>query len=165
MLGELRGPVVRSTVRRISSIRYESVRAKLSPIEQGIEAQETPCVLVIEDDPLVQARLEQLIEASGLAAVSVSSSFTARAALAAVYFPILIVDRMLEDGDSIGLCGELRRQHARPVYLIVLSALDSAKDIAHGLSAGVDAYMSKRSSDQEFLKQLETARRIISARA
>ena len=124
--------------------------------------QDSPCVLVVEDDELTQARLEVLIEAAGLAAVSVPSAEKARAALAAVFFPIVIVDRMLEDGDGISLCGEVRRQHANSrVYLILLSALDSAQDVAAGLAAGADAYVSKRSSDEEFLAKLTEALRTI----
>lgn len=133
-----------------------------SSSEQAHAQQDAPCVLVVEDDPLAQARLEHLIEATGLAAVSVPSAEKARAALAAVHFPIVIVDRMLEDGDGLALCGELRRQHpARRIYLIVLSALDSAHDVETGLAAGVDVYLSKRSTDIEFLERLAAARRSI----
>jgi DNA-binding response OmpR family regulator len=123
---------------------------------------DSPCVLVVEDDELIQARLELLIEAAGLAAVSVPSAKKARAALAAVFFPIVIVDRILEDGDGIDLCDEVRRQQAHSrVYLIVLSTLDSPHEVAAGLAAGADVYMSKRSSDGELLANLATARRTI----
>jgi DNA-binding response OmpR family regulator len=130
--------------------------------EHASESQDSPCVLVVEDDPLTQARLELLLETAGLAAVSVPSAEKARAALAAVFFPIVIVDRMLEDGDGIALCSEVRQQHLQSrVYLILLSALDSAADIATGLAAGADAYMSKRAPDHELLEKLARARRII----
>jgi len=127
------------------------------------DATDSPCVLVVEDDPLTQARLELLIEATGLAVVSVPSAEQARAALRAVFFPIVIVDRMLEDGDGIALCDEVRRQRLQSrVFLIVLSALDSATDMAAGLAAGADEYLSKRATDDELLAKLGTARRIVS---
>src|SRR5688572_2320 len=69
-----------------------------APSVEHVESRDSPCVLVVEDDPLTQARLEVMIEASGLVAVSVPSARQARAALAAVFFPIVIVDRILEDG-------------------------------------------------------------------
>lgn len=126
------------------------------------DAGDSPCVLVVEDDPLTQARLELLIEAAGLAVVSVPSAEQARAALRAVFFPIVIVDRMLEDGDGITLCNEVRRQHLQSrVFLMVLSTLDSASDIAAGLAAGADEYLSKRAPDAELLAKLGAARRII----
>ena len=137
----------------------------LASIHRPTQPQDSPCVLIVEDDPLTQARLELLIETSGLAAVSVASTQKARIALAAVFFPIVIVDRLLEDGDGIALCDEVRQQNAQNrVYLMLLSALDSATDIAAGLAAGADAYMSNRSSDQELLALLATARRTVSSR-
>jgi len=126
------------------------------------EPHDSPCVLIVEDDPLTRARLELLLEAIGLAAVSVPSAHEARAALAAVFFPIVIVDRMLEDGDGISLCHEVRQQHLESrVYLMLLSALDSAADMAAGMAAGADDYLSKRASDSDLIAHLEAARRII----
>jgi DNA-binding response OmpR family regulator len=119
--------------------------AQRTPDDGARESQGFPCVLVVEDDPLTQARLELLIETAGLGAVSVPSAEKARAALAAEFFPIVIVDRMLEDGDGIALCSEVRRQHLQGrVYLMLLSALDSDSDVAAGLAAGADDYLSKR---------------------
>jgi DNA-binding response OmpR family regulator len=139
-------------------LAMRSMQAQVLTHHQSEPRQDLPCVLVIEDDELAQARLELLIEAVGLAAVSVPSAEKARAALAAVFFPIVILDRMLEDGDGISLCKEVRRQQSTSrVYLILLSALDSAHDVAMGLAAGADAYLSKRSSDDEFIASLKTA--------
>lgn len=136
--------------------------AEVAPNHRSAETQDSPCVLVVEDDPLTQARLELLLETAGLAAVSVPSTEKARAALAAVFFPIVIIDRMLEDGDGLGLCGEVRRQHSQGrVYLILLSALDSAAEMAIGLAAGADAYIAKRSPDHELLANIDRARRTI----
>ena len=123
---------------------------------------DSPCVLVVEDDLLTRERLEALLEAAGLTAVSVPSAVAARAAIAAVFFPIVILDRMIEDGDGIALCGEVRRQELQGrVYLMLLSARDSAADIAEGLAAGADDYLSKRSTDDELLSKLARARRLI----
>jgi len=127
------------------------------------DSRDSPCVLVVEDDPLTQARLELLIETAGLAVVSVPSAKQARAALRAVFFPIVIVDRMLEDGDGIALCGEVRRQRVQSrVFLMLWSALDSASDIAAGLAAGADEYLSKCATDDELLAKLGAARRVVS---
>jgi DNA-binding response OmpR family regulator len=65
------------------------------------------CVLLIEDDPHACKRLELLIEAIGLRVYSVSAAQEARGALAAVRFPIVIIDRMLGDEEGIALCQQL----------------------------------------------------------
>ena len=125
---------------------------------------ESPWVLVVEDDPLAQARLESLIETAGLGAVSVSSAQKARAALRAVFFPIVIIDRMLEDGDGIQLCCDVRQQRTQGrIVLMVVSALDSSADIAEALAAGAEEYLSKRATDDELLARFTDARRRVTA--
>jgi CheY-like chemotaxis protein len=115
-------------------------------------------VLIIDDDELTSARLEILVEACGHGALSVASVEEAQHAMRAVYFPILIVDRMLGDGDGIDLCREYRARHPQNgVYIIILSALDSAADVNAGLIAGADDYVSKRSTDPQLIQRLRKA--------
>jgi DNA-binding response OmpR family regulator len=115
-------------------------------------------VLIIDDDELTSARLEILVEACGHGALSVTSVDQARHAMDAVYFPILIVDRMLGDGDGIDLCREYRNRHPQNgVYIMILSALDSAEDVSAGMVAGADDYVSKRSTDPQLIARLRRA--------
>jgi len=119
-------------------------------------------VLIIEDDELVSARLELLLEAEGHGSVSVTSMEQAKQAMIAIYFPVLIIDRMLGDGDGINICREFRQRHPRKrVYIMMLSSLDSPEDITAGLAAGADAYVSKRGTDSELLAQLKAATEVI----
>ncbi len=115
-------------------------------------------VLIVEDDEATRSRLELLIESAGHGALSVSTAAEAREALSAVFFPIVILDRILEHTDGLDLCRELRsiRAHDR-MYIIMLSVRDSQEDIAAGLHAGADEYISKRVSDRELLERLRKA--------
>ena len=80
----------------------------------------------------------------------------------AIYFPIIIVDRMLGDGDGIDLCREYRARHTHPgVYIIILSALDSAADVSAGMIAGADDYISKRATDVQLIDRLRRAAAIM----
>jgi len=115
-------------------------------------------VLIIDDDELTSARLEILVEACGHGALTVASIDEARQAMNAVYFPILIVDRMLGDGDGIDLCHEYRARHPQKgVYIMILSALDSVADVNAGMVAGADDYVSKRSTDVRLIARLRKA--------
>jgi DNA-binding response OmpR family regulator len=119
-------------------------------------------VLIVEDDELLRARLEVLIESAGYGAVGVGSASEAREALSALFFPMIIVDRMLGDGDGITLCSELRQRSTDGhVYIMLLTALDSPAEVAAGLTAGADAYLSKRAADSELLAQLRSAWKVI----
>jgi len=120
------------------------------------------CVLLVEDDPLARERLELLIAAAGFGVFSVASCKEARDAAAAVVFPIMVIDRMLGDGDGIELIADLRRQCSpNRVFMMLLSALDTEADIAGGLAAGADDYLSKRGSDENLLDRLRAAIRTI----
>lgn len=119
-------------------------------------------VLIVEDDELMRARLEALVEGAGYGVVSVGSASEAREALSALFFPMIIVDRMLGDADGITLCRELRqRANDGHVYIMLLTVLDSPAEVAAGISAGADAYLSKRAGDAELLAQLRTAWKVI----
>lgn len=119
-------------------------------------------VLIVEDDALLRARLEALIEGAGYGVVGVGSVSEAREALSALFFPMIIVDRMLGDGDGIKLCSELRQRSTDGhVYIMMLTALDSPLEVAAGFSAGADAYLSKRAGDAELLAQLRSAWKVI----
>ena len=119
-------------------------------------------VLVVEDDALMRERLEALIEGAGYGVVSVASAGEAREALSALFFPMIIVDRMLGDGDGINLCRELRQRSTDGrVYIILLTVLDSPAEVAEGMTAGADAYLSKRSPNDELLEQLRSAWKVI----
>ena len=115
-------------------------------------------VLIVEDDETTRSRLEMLIESAGHGALSVSTAAEARKALEAVFFPIVIVDRMLEHTDGLDLCRQLRSIAAHDrLYIILLSARDSQQDVDAGLLAGADEYVSKRASDRELLDRLNRA--------
>jgi two-component system, cell cycle response regulator len=119
-------------------------------------------VLVVDDDPEVASMLEALLVNAGYRVVCARSVFMALEALAEDAFPIVIIDRGLEDGDGIRLCKEIR-QSSSPgyVYIILLTARDSREDVVAGLQAGADDYLSKKISESELIARLNTASRIV----
>jgi DNA-binding response OmpR family regulator len=132
-----------------------------STSRSGTTSEATRCVLVVEDDLLTQQHLETMIEGAGYSVTSVSSMQQAREATAAIFFPIVIIDRLLGDGDGITLCTDLRNRISQSrAYLLVFSVLDAPHQIAEGMRAGADAYLSKRTSDAELLAYLDVATRV-----
>jgi DNA-binding response OmpR family regulator len=133
--------------------------------QASIESDKPPTslnVLIVEDDELLSMRLEMLLEDHGHGSTSVSSIEQANQALTAVYFPVLIVDRMLSDGDGMELCRKFRARHPdRRVYIMMLTSMDAPGEVAAGLEAGADAYVSKRADDSELLAHLKKATEVI----
>jgi len=107
---------------------------------------------------MICERLALLFEAADLGSICVHSAAEARRALEALFFPIVVIDRVLPDGDGIELCKEVRRlSRDGRAYLLLLSALDTAADLAHGLAAGADDYLSKRASEAELVARVKAA--------
>jgi two-component system, OmpR family, phosphate regulon response regulator OmpR len=148
--------------RRMTAPLADSEPGSESVAKSGKPALSSLNVLIIDDDDLVSSRLELLLEAEGHGSVSVASLEQARQAMAAIYFPVLIIDRMLGDGDGMDICREFRARHPeRRVYIMMLSTLDSPADVTAGLDAGADAYVSKRATNSELLKHLRAATEVI----
>jgi diguanylate cyclase (GGDEF)-like protein len=119
-------------------------------------------VLIVEDDPDVSSMLQALLVASGYRVVCARSGFMAKEALAEEAFPIVIIDRGLEDGDGMRLCTEIRQSNESGyVYIILLTARDSKEDVVAGLQAGADDYWSKKIGEAELVARLNTASRIV----
>lgn len=113
-------------------------------------------VLIVDDDELVCARLESLLAGRGIGTLAVHTLEEARQALKAVYFPLVILDRHLADGDAIELCRTYRAQHHHAsVRIVFLSGQASECDVRAGLGAGADDYVSKSCRDEELLARIE----------
>lgn len=112
-------------------------------------------ILIVDDDEVLCARLESLLSASGIRSLSVYSLRAASEAMRAVYFPVVVLDRKLGDGDGLALCREYRaRLVDRKVSILVLSAADSPADEKLALAAGADDFLSKSCSDEELVARV-----------
>jgi PAS domain S-box-containing protein len=110
-------------------------------------------VLIIDDDDLLCARLEQLLESEGIGALSVTSIAEARAAIEMIYVRLMIVDKRLGDGDGIDLCLEYRNQNPdKCIPILLLSGALRESDSIAASAAGADACLSKSSADGEVLQ-------------
>lgn len=123
-------------------------------------------VLLVDDDELLCERLACLLDRRGIRSISVHSLQMASEAMRAVYFPVVVLDRQLGDGDGLALCRDYRlRQAERKVSILVLSILDSAEEAKFALDAGADAFLSKRSSEESVLDRVEQLYEIAAQKA
>lgn len=128
--------------------------------------QESMPLLLVEDDDITRDRLEGLLTRARFDVYSVSSAREAREMMRALVFPLVVIDRILGDGDGISLIGELRRRYEpHRVFLMLFSALDSEEERRSGIAAGADDYLSKRSSDEELLGRLTAAKATVRLRS
>ncbi|NCS97751.1 MAG: response regulator transcription factor [Candidatus Pacebacteria bacterium] len=106
-------------------------------------------VLVVENDPLLSQSLKNHCEYKGISANFTSQISTAIELLEKEKFSVVVVDRVLDDGDGLELV-EYLRDIAPQIKVMVCSQLGSERERISGLEIGADAYLSKPFSFTEF---------------
>lgn len=114
-------------------------------------------LLVVEDEPKIAGFLRRGLEEEGHRVQVAGDLAEARLALAAD-FDLLLVDRMLPDGDGLALIRELRRQGVR-TPAICLTARDRVEERVEGLHGGADDYLAKPFAFDELLARMAAVTR------
>ncbi len=108
-------------------------------------------VLVVEDEPLLQQRLQGILLQLGFAAdglLCAASLGEARACLASQPVTLALVDLMLPDGSGLDLIAEMRAE-SPDMGILVVSAWSSEESILRALRAGATGYVLKERDDIE----------------
>ena len=114
--------------------------------------------LVVEDEPRIGAYVARLLgQLNGIVDV-VQTLADAHQALGSFTYDLAVVDRMLPDGDALGLVAALNQMPDRPA-IIMLTAKDAKEDIIEGLNTGADDYLGKPFEPQEFVARVQAVLR------
>jgi DNA-binding response OmpR family regulator len=114
-------------------------------------------VLVVEDEPAVSQFIRQSLEEAGYE-VGISENMADADTVARNREPdLVLLDRMLPDGDGIEWLRRFRTDSDVPVML--LTAKDSLGDRVHGLDAGADDYIGKPFQLEELLARIRALTR------
>jgi two-component system, cell cycle sensor histidine kinase and response regulator CckA len=124
-------------------------------------------VLVVEDEAYARAALTQKLRERGHDVVECTTGEQALALHAVQRFPLLLIDWVLPGLDGIALCRRLRSLSnsvgALPV-IIFTTGRDSPHDLARGLDAGADDYLTKPIDPGLLATRLAIAERMVEER-
>jgi two-component system cell cycle response regulator len=121
-----------------------------------------PSILIVDDDDLVLARLQELVKAAGYEVRTATGVAEALGALETFPASIIVTDFNMTDTDGLELCRCVRkRRFAGYVYIILFSLRDCEDDILAAFDAGADDYVIKRTSATQFMARLRTAKRVL----
>lgn len=115
-------------------------------------------LLLVEDDPDIAAALRRGLAAEGFAVDHAATRDSALVLLCDAIYPIVIIDRILPDGDGIELCRALR-ERGQSSMILLLTARDAIADRVEGLKAGADDYLTKPFAFEELLARIEALTR------
>jgi two-component system cell cycle response regulator len=121
-----------------------------------------PTVLIVDDDSLVNARLQELVAADGYTVRTAAGAIEALRSLEQHPTSIVVTDLNMPEVDGLDLCRRIRaRAWPGYIYIVLLTVRNDEKDILAGLDAGADDYLSKRTSAAQFTARLRIARRVL----
>ena len=123
-------------------------------------------VLVAEDEPLFRKILTQLLSPEFDLTVTEDGT-SALACLQEENGPVMaILDWVMPKMTGIDVCRELRtHRQTAGIYVILLTARNSAADIVAGLRVGADDYVTKPVQAEELRARVQLGCRIIELRA
>ena len=121
----------------------------------------TAKILVVDDTALNVKLLADLLGAKGYRTVTAASGLEALARLEADKPDLVLLDVMMPGMSGYEVCEAIRANPAHAMLPIVLvTALDPAKERAKGLDAGADDFLSKPVNQAELLARVRSLLRI-----
>jgi len=112
-------------------------------------------ILVVDDDPVIQKLLAVNFEMEGYRVVTAGDGEEALAQVALEHPDAVVLDVMMPKIDGIEVVRRMRADAgAAAIPVLLLSARAQAKDIAEGLDAGADAYMTKPFEPLDLLERV-----------
>jgi len=109
-------------------------------------------IMLIEDDVMLLNSNRLLLESSEYDVISAETLAAARELLGKTRPDLIVLDIVLPDGNGLDFLRELRCASAIPVLL--LTTLNTDKDMVKGLEAGGDDYLPKPFSVDVFLTRV-----------
>lgn len=121
-------------------------------------------ILIVEDEPSLQAALVDLLQAAGHAVDAVGDGAAALERASAHSYDVVLLDVMLPGIDGNEVCARLSRN--RPdLGILMLTAKGAEEDKVRGLQLGADDYVTKPFGAKELLARVEAVgRRAVVAR-
>ncbi len=119
---------------------------------------ETPKILVVDDDIRLRALLERYLVEQGYVVRSAACGEQMDRYLEREVFHLIVLDLMLPGEDGLSICRRLRQQ-MNSLPIVMLTAKGDEVDRIIGLEIGADDYMPKPFSPRELLARIKAVLR------
>lgn len=120
--------------------------------------QETPKVIVVDDDMRLRALLERYLVEQGFVVRSAANAEQMDRLLERENFHLLVLDLMLPGEDGLSICRRLRQTN-NDIPIVMLTAKGDEVDRIIGLELGADDYMPKPFNPRELLARIKAVLR------
>lgn len=114
-------------------------------------------ILIVDDEPDIVELVRVTLEDERIAVVEASDGETALSEAIRVRPDLILLDVHLPDMSGLDVCRRLRaEQDGPPTKIVMLTAAAGADDVARGLAAGADHYLTKPFSPVRLLGLVES---------
>lgn len=120
-------------------------------------------VLVADDDAVTRAVVAAILRKGEFDVQTAADGEQAWHALEQPEAPaVAVLDWMMPGLDGPEICRRLRAEQAlAPIYIVLLTARESAEDVMAGLRAGADDYVTKPPGEDELLARVKVGARVV----
>lgn len=115
--------------------------------------EQTPTILVVEDEPSLVDTLEYNLVRQGYTVAIATDGFKALELARSLHPDLIVLDVMLPGLDGFEICRILRREMNVPI--LMLTARDDEIDKVVGLEMGADDYLTKPFSMRELMARVK----------
>jgi two-component system, OmpR family, phosphate regulon response regulator OmpR len=115
---------------------------------------DTPHILVVDDDRRIRQLLQTYLVESGFRVTVAPTAREARSRMDGIVFDLIVLDIMMPGESGLAFTAVLRENGNR-VPILMLSALADSGDRIDGLSAGSDDYLAKPFEPRELLLRIQ----------
>jgi DNA-binding response OmpR family regulator/anti-sigma regulatory factor (Ser/Thr protein kinase) len=112
-------------------------------------------LLVVEDDPDIQAMLHNIFSNAGYTVFTASSGREAINALHQQPIDLVVLDVLLPDQNGYEVCEQVRNNGGSRLPIVMLTALTQPRNVMLGLEAGADDYVRKPFVPEELLLRVQ----------
>lgn len=120
--------------------------------------QETPKILVVDDDLRLRCLLERYLKEQGFLVRAVADAEQMDRFLERENYHLMVLDLMLPGEDGLSICKRLRRND-NSIPIIMLTAKGDEVDKIIGLELGADDYLTKPFNPRELLARIKAVMR------
>jgi DNA-binding response OmpR family regulator len=131
-----------------SGPHWDSHRAAIVGIRLGLSMQDSPTILLVDDEDAIQKLLSFPLQKDGYRVIEARDGEAALRRFDEEKVDLVVLDLALPKLDGLEVCRRLRAHSAVPI--IMLTARDEEIDKVIGLEIGADDYITKPFSIREF---------------
>ena len=134
------------------------------PVDEEVQNDELPGldILLVDDDPMMLARLSKQLVAVGHRVVLSRDGEAALKHVLEHKQQLVITDWRMKPMDGLTLCKTLRNSEiGKNLYLIMLTSAEGEDDLVEAFDAGIDDFVTKPPSLRVLLARIRAGQRII----